>query len=273
MLRVRLVPGFLLLIAATASAQPRVAVHPLDTRNLSPESAQALKAEFEVMLSRLEGIQLAGSARVEEALTKAPANWCEVRDSCLRFLAESSDAKYGLYAQVESRQGRMIARGRVVGVSGGVARNVTTAPRASAHEALVQLLRGLELEHLPADPGALPPPPLVVVDRRAGTARNLVGAGIVVAGGATLVAGGVFAGLSASALAANPPNGAGLVAPERAGRVAGALRQRDFAAVLIPAGAVAAVVGALVLAWPASDGTHVALGVSPGGVVVSGALP
>lgn len=272
-----------LLISCAAWAQPRLAVHPLETRNLRADEAAGARAQFEVMLARLEGIRLAGTVAVEEAMEKGAASDCDVRDACLRFLAEATDAQYGMYAVVELKDGRAFARGRVVTVAGVQVRDVSTPLADNARDALVQLVRALNLEALPIDPPAdvagfapFPAPPMVVTAPEAPRPgpRKLVGWGLVGLGTTAAGIGALFAGMSVAGTSANPPDEAGVVAPDRAERVAAALRQRDIASVLIPAGAAATAIGAIVLLWPVHEGpSHVALGVSPAGIAVSGVWP
>lgn len=305
--KIMIVLGFL--GAAGAWAEPRLAVHPLAMGNFAPDQAAQLEAQFDVMVARLKGIKVAGSARMEEALTKSAGTNCAARDSCLRFLAEATESLYGMHVRVEvTIAGDVVAVARVVRVDGALVRSasVPVKERAGvpvtemARQALLALLGRLKLDELPATLSdapmltwsppptpplepvvvAAPPPPTTVVaaaEPKSVGLKSVVGWSLVGAGGATLVTGGVFAALGAAGTAANPPDAAGLVAPERASSAAVALRQSNIGAILIPAGAAVAAAGALVLLIPSSAERSPALSVSPradgAAVFISGHFP
>ena len=271
-------------------AQPRLAVHPLGLGNFPAEQQEILKSQFEVLVARVAGVKLAGSSRLDDTLTKAAAANCEVRDSCLRFLAESTDSLYGMYVRVDNGPTGVIATGRVVRSDGVTVRKVRVDAE-SARDALVLALRELKLDTLestlPSNPlpvaESFSPPPMppaavdVAREREAATNwKKVTGVSLIGVGAATLATGGVFAGLAASDAAANPPDSTGAVSSVHAAGAANALQRSRIAAVLIPTGAALAVIGAIVLALP-SHSDRYSLGVTPtqDGVMasVSGTLP
>lgn len=291
------------MISASAAAEPRVVVNPLDVGNVTDAQREQLRAQFDVMLARLQGVKLAGSARMEEALGKSAATRCEVRDSCLRFLADATESLYGTYIRIDWMADQVFAVARVVRIDGVVVRRLSFTVKPKPHrtmielsrDALAQTLRDLKLDELPAtipddvQPQALelsPPPvppaslepgppvptsptpivyalPPAVMKDTPMPFRKVVGWTLVGVGGATLVAGGVVAAVAAAGTAANPHDAAGLVSPDRAAPVAMALRQADIAAVLIPTGAAVAAIGLLVVVVPSPRETELALSVAP----------
>ena len=257
-------------------AEPRLAVHPLEVSHVTAEQQEQLRAQLDVMLARLKGVRVAGSARLEDVLQASAASRCDVRDSCLRFLAEGTDSLYGMYMRVEPTSDEVVAIARVVRSDGVTVRRVTVPVKPHggltvvelARKAMASALLELRLAELPstllieppaAEPFAVltPPPtppaavvPLAEPERRSVPLKTVTGWSLVGVGGATLVAGGVFAALAAAGTAANPPDASGRVAPERAGAVAAALNQSQLSSILIPTGAAVAIIGAVVVLLP-----------------------
>src|SRR4051812_45217727 len=88
------------LVVCPAWGQARIAVHPLDVRGLNPSDQDTLQAFFEVSIARVKGIRIAGSSRIEDALSRPEGNGCDLRDPCLQFLAQSTDSSYALHARI-----------------------------------------------------------------------------------------------------------------------------------------------------------------------------
>jgi hypothetical protein len=260
-----------ILLASAAGAQPRIAVHPLEVGNVSSTQREQLKAQFEVMLARMQGFKM------DVAMGKSAATRCEVRDSCLRFIAEATDSLYGVYVRLDALGADVRVVSRVVRVDGAVVRKVSVPLKGRAkvslvelsREALAQTLRELklaELEPAPVVLASVPPPPTVVYSERSnGDWKKVAGWSLVGAGGAALVVGGVFAGMAAAGTAANPHDAAGLVPPERAASAAAALRQSNIATILIPTGIAVAAIGAVVVLLPRPGNSDVGVSLAPTG--------
>lgn len=288
---VRLWVAVTFLYGGAAMAQPRLAVHPLGFGNFPPEQQEILKSQFEVLVARVAGVKLAGSSRIDDTLTKAAATNCEVRDSCLRFLAESTDSLYGMYVRVDNGPTGVIASGRVVRSDGETVRKVRVDAE-SARDALVLALRELKLDALestmPSNPlpvsESLSPPPMppaaleLAREHEAPTRwKKVAGWSLIGVGAATVASGAVFAGLAASDAAANPPDSTGVISAEHVAGAANAVERSRISAVLIPTGAALAVIGAILVVWPSASDTRYSLGVMPTheGVMasLSGTLP
>ncbi len=100
-------------LASLALAEERrVAVHPLDARELTVEQREWLKAFFDVRLARTVGVRTAGSSRIDEALQTAKGKDCETKDSCLRYLAEATGSLYAVYAGRSCRKRGAAGAGR-----------------------------------------------------------------------------------------------------------------------------------------------------------------
>jgi hypothetical protein len=265
---IRLAGILLGLACGAAGAEPHFAVHPLETAGVSAADAERMGALFDVLVAKTPKIKLAGAARMDEALATNAASGCDVRDSCLRFLAESTDSLYGIYVRLDLEGEELIATSRVVRLDGVLVRQARIAVPVSgkpidvAHQALTLTLAELKLNELdstlPArqavpEPIVLTPPPVppAAIEPTTGW-KKIAGWTLIAAGGTTLAAGGVFAGLSAAGLAANPHDPRGLVSPEHAAPAASALNQARIATGLIPVGAAVAAVGAILLLTPAS---------------------
>ncbi len=301
MLKLLFVTGCLVSWAAWAA--PRLAVHPLEVVNTSNTQRDQLSAQFEVMLARQQGIKLAGSIRMYEVLQNSVATRCEVRDSCLRFLAEATDSLYGVYVRLEAQPDELVVSGRVVRVDGVLVRKVTVPVKVRLNlsvvelgrEALTLALAELQLSALsstipdavqppvdptvaltpPPTPAAAPaepiqseafvsPPPLLISREKETPWTKVAGWSLVAVGGAAFGVGAVFGGMAVVGMGANPPDASGLVAPERAAPVAAALGQSKIAAVLLPTGAVLAAVGVGLVVLPSPRGTRVGVSIAPG---------
>lgn len=281
------------LLSGAAWAEPRLAVHPLETAQFSAEDREKLAAHFDVMVARVPGVKLAGSARIDEALLSTSAIGCALRDSCLRFLAQATESLYGLYVRLEATPTGVLGLGRVVRSDGVLVRKVRVEA-AAARDALLQMVSELKLQTLESTlpensvvVAQLSPPPLpraepsVEVSSSGSPAmdgKHVAGWSLIGVGGAGVVVGGIFAGLAASTAAANPPDSSGTVRADRVSGAAAALQQSSIAAVLIPAGAAVAVVGTLLVLVPSSsERSAMHLGVTPieGGLAASvwGRLP
>jgi hypothetical protein len=292
---IRLITAVAILSSGTGLAEPRLAVHPLELGSVPPAERESFKAQFEVLVAREPGVQLAGSARVEDALLKSAGERCDVRDSCLRFLAEATDSLYAMHMRLDGSPDGVIATARVVRSDGAVVRRVRVDAE-TARDALVLALNELKLGSLESAPpvselpvAELTPPPLpppeplphaitaFEPDARGPSWKRVAGWSLVGVGGATLAAGGVLAGLAVSGAASNPPDASGAVTADRARGAATALKQSNIAAVLIPAGATLTVLGGMLVLWPSPEPGALSLGVAPvnGGLAasVSGALP
>ena len=279
------------------AAGTRVAVHPLDARELTVEQREWLKAFFDVRLARIKGISLAGSNRIDDALRTAKGKDCEVKDSCLQYLAESSGALYGVYARLrrEPLGGELLMTARVVRADGTVVKNLSRRAHPQANVELLETCRGLvtavvdglELQSLPTEPpqlaprapAPLPPPPLLTVETPARpflgmSARRTAGFAIASVGLATLASGTVLIGMATDGRSRLTPDSTGAVPASQVGRAASVALQGRAATVLIPVGAVIGLGGALIALWP-EDRYSVALNASStgGGFLVGGALP
>lgn|GEM_PF-1975213 len=306
----RWVVGTICLAAAASLAEPRVAVHPLDIGSVTSPQRERLRAQFDVMLAKTSSVRFAGSSRLDEAMGKSAAAGCEVRDSCLRFLAESTESLYGVYIRADVQPDQVVTNARVVRIDGLVVRRSSIAlplPGAkqtveTVRQALAKTLADLKLgelastmpdearvaAELPAPPSVPAPeptasnagpfqPPVATFREPSSPGRRSLGLTLVATGGAAMVVGGIFAGLAASGMSSNPPDAAGLVAPERAGGVSDALRNSQVGAVLIPVGAAVAIAGALVAFLPGRSSSPVALSAAPARdgvrISLSGTLP
>lgn len=292
-----------ILHSVAALAEPRVAVHPLELGNFTLDEREALKAQFQVMVARVPKVTLAGSSRIDDALSKSAAARCDVRDSCLRFLAEATDSLYGMYVRLDAMAGgAVISTARVVRSDGATVRKVRVDAE-NARSALLLTVTELKLDALESTLPAgelraaeLTPPPLPAaqpeprpgVEPEAMTVtleqqprsdwKPVAGWSLLGVGGATVATGVVFAALAASGAAAHPPDSSGLVSPDQAAGAALALEQSNIAAILIPTGAAVAVVGAILVLWPKPSGpSSLSLAVVPthGGLAasISGRLP
>ncbi len=306
----RWVVGTSCLIAMASLAEPRVAVHPLDVGGVSTSQREQLRAQLDVMLAKTSTVRFAGSSRLDEAMGKAAATGCEVRDSCLRFIAESTESLYGVYIRADLQPEQVVTSARVVRVDGLVVRRSSiTLPLAGSkktveviRQALAKTLTELKLKDLastmpdearvatdlPAPPVVPAPepvkemaapflPPAAVTREAPSNGRRTLGWTLIGTGGIALAAGGVFAGLAASGMASNPPDAAGLIAPNKAAAVSEALRNTQVAAVMIPVGAAVAVIGSLVVFLPGPASQPVALSASPARdgwrISMSGTIP
>jgi hypothetical protein len=268
---------------------PRLAVHPLELRELSPEQREKFQALFDVLLARVPDIRLAGTSRVEDALARPEGKGCESHDACLRFLAESTESLYGVFARVRADPlgAQLTVVSRVVRSDGALVRKVSLAVpiekdadlTESGRQLLGKLLSALDLGQLrdtlpvvtaPANAPASfdrPEPGL--------SARRATGFGLVGVGGATLVAGGVLAALAASGRASLTPDKSGAVPPSEVERAANVVRQSEAASVLIPIGAVLVVGGAALALWPTERALRISVGAGPEGaaLMLGGRLP
>lgn len=258
-------PGLLLLLGLAAHAQePRLAMHPLELREMTPAQQEIVQAQFEVLLARVPGVRLAGSTAVEEALAKPQGRGCELRDACLAFLAQETESLYGAYARV--RRGpleeQLVLEARVVRADGAVVRKVTLQAALEGRErteaARALLLRGLEQLALGAlsptltvelAPQVLPPPDVALT----GTARRPVGFTALGVGAAMLVAGAVVGGLAAVGRGDLTVDDTGAVPPAQAMRARDVARSGQAATVLIPLGALIALAGVALGFWPAQE--------------------
>ena len=274
---------------ASLAQPPRVAVHPIAVSGLTANDKRNLEALFDVRLARTAGIRLAGSGGVDDALAQPQGRDCEVRDACLRFLAEQTGSLYAVHARVsaDALVTKLSASARVVRVDGMMIREVERSATVNGEvmkagrEVIAALLDGLDLDQLaetvpvhedPSQPGVSVP---MVTASAPSNLRTVLGAVTVGAGGATLIAGAVLAGLSASGRGRLQIDSTGAVPAEQASAASGVAQEMRAASVLIPVGAVATAGGlALLLYRPQSDVVVTAAPSRTGGtVLISGRLP
>jgi hypothetical protein len=281
------------LAASAASAQgARLAVHPLELREMTAAQREIVQAQFDVMLARITDIRLAGSTTVEDALRKPAGKGCETRDDCLRFLAEATESLYAVYARMrpDPLGKELVVHARVVRWDGTVVRKVTMSLAIkegvelteTARKLLVNLIDELELNELSATmqvqsvaKAGAPPllfPPIAVAEV---PVRRPVGYALLGVGAVTLVAGGVIGGLAISGRSKLTPDAKGAVPQAQASRALEVAREGQAATVLLPVGAVVAVVGGLLAWWPVDPPVRVSMfaGSDRAGLHVGGALP
>lgn len=284
----------LLTASLSFAAGARVAVHPLDARELTVEQREWLKAFFDVRLARVQGVNLAGSSRIDDALRTAKGKDCETRDSCLQYLAESSGSLYAVYARLrrEPLGGELLMTARIVRVDGTVVKTLSRRAHPQQNIELLETCRGLvtsivdglELQSLPDQlpqlaPAPLPPPPLLTVQTPARpflgmSARRTAGLAIASVGLASLASGTVLVGMATDGRRRLTPDATGAVPASQVSPAADVALQGRAASVLIPVGVVIGLGGALIALWP-EDRYSVAVNASStgGGIVVGGGLP
>jgi hypothetical protein len=287
-----LLAGILICGSAWADGA-RLAVHPLELREMTPAQRERIQAMFDVMLARVDGVRLAGSSAIDEAMERPKARGCETRDDCLRFLAESTDSLYALYARLrpDPLGARLVLEARVVRVDGLVMRKarmsvpVTVGEQSeAARQLLSQLLEAMDLGGLSATLTAIPasaqltPSGPVMIDMQMAAAvpvRRPVGFALLGVGAATLAAGGVAAGLAVTGRSALTPDSHNRVPPSQASRALDVAREGQAATVMIPVGLVIAAVGAGLAFWPADKPVAVTMAAHPGGagLMLAGRLP
>lgn len=255
------------LLASSAWGQgARLAVHPLELPELTPAQAEIVQAQYDVMLARITDIRLAGSSAVEDALSHPNAKNCETRDECLQFLAKATDSLYGVYARVrpDPLGAQLVVNARVVRSDGAVVRKVTLASELKegadrvevARQLLARLVIGLELHRLSPTLGLEPvasssnASPLFPVQTLPTSPRQPVGFALLGIGGVAVVAGCVVAGVAANGRSKLTVDANGAVPPNQAVRAHDVAREAQSATVLLPVGAVVAVVGAALAWWP-----------------------
>jgi hypothetical protein len=255
----------MVLLATVARAQePRLAVHPLELREMTPAQQEIVQAQFAVLLARVPGVRLAGSTAVEEALARPEGAGCELRDACLRFLAQATESLYGVHVRVRpgALATQLVLEARVVRADGAVVRRVTLEAalegRERAEAARALLGRGLEALAL----GVLSPTLTVELPSQALAAAPVEGAGLVRrplgfaalgVGGAMLVAGTVVAVLAAAGRAELTVDASGAVPASQAMRAREVAREGQAATVLVPVGAVVSLVGGALGFWPSQE--------------------
>lgn len=285
-----------LILTSSALAQgARVAVHPLDARELTVEQREWLRAFFDVRLARTNGIRLAGSNRVDDALRLPRGKDCETRDTCLRHLAEHTDSLYGVYARLrrEPVGGELLMTARVVRADGVVVNTVSRRAHPAQNVELLETCRALvsqvvdELDlralpdTLPAvdEFSALPPPPLLTAEESLRTPpmslRRKIGLGIAATGLATLATGSIVFGVATDGRGKLNLDDGGAVPSSQTRAAASVANQARVSSVLIPIGAVIAAAGAVIALLPDERRVSVSFTASPGGggVLVAGALP
>ena len=275
----------------------RVAVHPLDARELTVEQREWLKAFFDVRLARTAGIRTAASSRIEDALATPKGRDCETKDSCLRYLAEATGSLYAVYARVrrEPLGGELLVTARVVRADGAVVRKVSRRAQPQQNVELMDTCRtlvasavdALELSRLPSQlplneplqPSTLPPPPLLAVAQPAPSngisGRRMVGMAMGSVGLATLGTGAVLFGMAAAGRSQLTPDRTGAVPSSQVARAGNVALQGQAGTVLIPLGVALGLGGALLALWPEARRVDVALTAGPGGggIRVGGVLP
>ncbi len=256
-----------MLLASVAWGQgARLAVHPLELPGLTPAQSEIVQAQFDVMLARTHELRLAGSSAVEDALRDPNAKGCDTRDDCLRFFALATDSLYAMYARLrpDPLGAQLVVNARVIRSDGAVVRNVTLAAALEdgsdrvevSRQLLAKLLNALELDHLSPTLGLEPvatlpnAAPLFPVQAVQSSARHPAGFALLGVGGVALVAGCVVAGLAVSGRSRLSVDANGAVPANQAVRALGVAREGQTASVLIPLGAVVAVVGGALAWWP-----------------------
>jgi hypothetical protein len=273
----------------------RVAVHPLDARELTVEQREWLRAFFDVRLARTAGVRIAGSNRVEDALRTSRGKDCETKDTCLQYLAESSGSLYAIYARLrrEPIGGELLMTARIVRADGTVVKSVSRRAHPERNVELVDTCRtlvssvveSLQLASLPNEAPALAPtdrfpaPPLLTVEApRQPTGmspRRTAGIAIASVGVATLASGVVLFGMAAQDRATLTPDSNGNVPPSQVARASNVAMQGQAGTVLVPVGVIIGLGGALLALWPEDRGVAVSMHASAagGGVLVGGSLP
>lgn len=287
------------LSSAVAAQGARIAIHPLDARELTVEQREWLKALFDVRLARTPGVRLAGSGRVEAALQSPQGKECETSDACLRYLAESSGSLYAIYARLRRDPvgGELLMTARVVRADGALVKTVSRRAHPEPNVELTETCRtlvtnvvsGLDLQSLPpALPAKRDPPqslamfsapPLLAIDAppQAGSAspRKRAGLALGTFGVASLTAGGLLVAMATDGRSRLTPNSSGAVPHPQAAAAANVAMQTNAAAVLIPVGALIGAAGALLAFWPEDPRVSIAVSGSPGGagVLIAARLP
>ncbi len=264
----------LLLLAGTASwaanGLPRFAVHPLEVGDLSPKDQETLAALWEVLIASVPDIEMASGPRVSEALANAAGKDCQTRDSCLAFLAQSTDSVYGVFGAltVSPKGDELVATARVVRLDGALVRQIPalrlertggSSLVESGRIALKRLVDELQLGALPAS--------IPVVASGAGQesgSAKVPGPEVrmpapmrvapIAVGGAGVAAMAVGLGFGVAALADRgslQTDGTNrYVTGEQAVRAAGVDRNASVALVLVAAGGAAVVTGLGLLVLP-----------------------
>lgn len=284
---VRLLSAVLLVSAggAWAQAKPSVMLFPLEFKRVPSAMPKAdrdgLVSDAERLL-RVAGAQLPDLAKGEAALADLKRQDCEREDACLQQLAQKAETLYALYANIDfTLEGQVVVTGRVVRDDGKLVSPLQTVrlPKGANEKhrdigknALTALYVLLKVKELPAvrevaqpvvvvTPPVVaelpppPPPPAEVKVTPSGpspVAKGLVyaGAGVAVAGLATLVAG---AGIGGSAGKTTLENGDVYAAdPQAAGNLATGRTLTTVGFVGLGLGAAAAAVGAVL--WATTPG-------------------
>jgi hypothetical protein len=282
-----------LLFVAPAVQAARIAVHPLEAEEFSVEQRKQLQGMFEVMVARVANVRRAGGTRVEEALARPEGKACETHDACLRFLAQSTESLYGVYARLrpDPLGSELRVSARVVRVDGEVVRKVALSAAIlegsdvtqTARTLLSTLVGSLELgalaDTLPVDSAGESAPPLVSSTPeppgKGLSPRQTFGFGLFGLGVATLAAGGVVLGMASSEGQGLTPDSRGVVPLAQASRAASTARHTQVATVLLPAGALVTLTGGLLGFWPESAPVKVAvdLGSTGAGLRVATTFP
>jgi hypothetical protein len=285
---VRLLSAVLLVTAgaAWAQAKPSVMLFPLEFKRVPSAMPKAdrdgLVSDAERLL-RVAGAQLPDLAKGEAALADLKRQDCEREDACLQQLAQKAETLYALYANIDfTLEGQVVVTGRVVRDDGKLVSPLQTVrlPKGANEKhrdigknALTGLYELLKVKELPAvrevaqpvvvvtppvevkkDPPPPPPPAEVKVTPSGPSpvAKGLVyaGAGVAVAGLATLVAG---AGIGGSAGKTTLENGDVYAAdPQAAANLATGRTLTAVGFVGLGLGAAAAAVGAVL--WATTPG-------------------
>lgn len=285
-----LVAGVLMLAATVHAQTPRPVVMPapleLKGARLTDADRERLSREFRRLL-KLAGTAAPDLSRADEAVTALSAAGCDSNDACVAAWAAKAEALYAVFATIErSPDGGVVAVGRVVRDDGVVVRPRATVSQPpgpfidTARVALTELFRVLDVGGLspvrviekevtvvvptpvevPVPQPALPPSPVGPAPR---------GVGLVVAGGASFLAGLIV--LAATGLPALSVRGSG--SPPVAASVgeANTLFVGYVGSIvgfaLMGAGAVAGGLGALL--WASTPGPRVGVALGTSGVSVS----
>ena len=287
---VRALAVFGLLAASAVAAQgARLAVHPLELREMTAAQREVVQAQFDVMLARIADIRLAGSSAVEEALSKPAGKGCETRDECLRFFAESTESVYAVYARVrpDPLGAQLMINARVVRSDGAVIRKVALAePRGpnvdlteSARRLLARALAELDLNKL--SPTVMVEPVALLINPSffepsgvtTTSVRRPAGFAMLGIGAATLVAGSVMAVLAVDGRSKLTLDSTGAVPPSQASRALDVTRQEQLAMVMIPVGVVIAAVGGAMAWWPTDRSVTVVASAAGAQLQIGGRFP
>jgi hypothetical protein len=192
--------------AFAQTARPVVMPVPLEVKSpagtVTEADRERLSREFRRLL-KLAGTAAPDLALAESATTELSAARCGTDDRCVSAFAMKSGALYALFVSLERRaDGSVVATGRVVRDDAVVARQPRTVTRSPgpfvdvARAAFTELFGALDVGALPPErviekpvtvvvpppvEVTAPPPPTVTVAPR--------GVGLLVAGGATALAG------------------------------------------------------------------------------------